>query len=100
MIDLCSRRLAGWAIVDHMRTELVIDALRASERTRGSLAGAVMHTDHGSQGGFNWSSQHLLITEVCDGTTEEAAAGGAIGCAAAVGRGRSDAAADAFTGPA
>jgi transposase InsO family protein len=59
VIDLCSRRLAGWAVADHMRTELVIDALAAAERTRGSLTGAVMHTDHGSQGGFNWSSQHL-----------------------------------------
>ncbi|MFI1155152.1 IS3 family transposase [Streptomyces sp. NPDC020817] len=49
VIDLCSRRLAGWAIADHMRTELVIDALAAAERTRGSLTGAVMHTDHGSQ---------------------------------------------------
>jgi transposase InsO family protein len=59
VMDLCSRRLAGWAIADHMRTELVIDALRAAERTRGSLAGAIFHTDHGAQGGFNWSSQHL-----------------------------------------
>ncbi|PNG16016.1 IS3 family transposase, partial [Streptomyces cahuitamycinicus] len=41
--------MAGWAIADHMRTELVIDALAAAGRTRGSLAGAVMHTDHGSQ---------------------------------------------------
>jgi transposase InsO family protein len=49
VIDLCSRRLAGWAIADHMRAELVIDALTAAERTRDSLAGAVMHTDHGSQ---------------------------------------------------
>nr|BFD90890.1 hypothetical protein KitaXyl93_22500 [Kitasatospora sp. Xyl93]BFD90911.1 hypothetical protein KitaXyl93_22710 [Kitasatospora sp. Xyl93]BFD90952.1 hypothetical protein KitaXyl93_23120 [Kitasatospora sp. Xyl93]BFD90973.1 hypothetical protein KitaXyl93_23330 [Kitasatospora sp. Xyl93]BFD92097.1 hypothetical protein KitaXyl93_34570 [Kitasatospora sp. Xyl93] len=49
VIDLCSRRLAGWAIADHMRAELVIDALAAAERTRGSLHGAVMHTDHGSQ---------------------------------------------------
>ncbi|MFD5415633.1 IS3 family transposase [Streptomyces nojiriensis] len=49
VIDLASRRLAGWAIADHMRTELVTDALTAAERTRGSLAGAVMHTDHGSQ---------------------------------------------------
>ncbi|MDX3537867.1 IS3 family transposase [Streptomyces sp. MB09-01] len=49
VIDLASRRLAGWAIANHMRTELVIDALAAAERTRGSLAGAVMHTDHGSQ---------------------------------------------------
>ncbi|WP_435875831.1 IS3 family transposase [Saccharopolyspora shandongensis] len=49
VMDLCSRRLVGWAIADHMRTELVIDALRAAERTRGSLAGAIFHADHGAQ---------------------------------------------------
>jgi transposase InsO family protein len=59
VIDLASRRLAGWAIADHMRTDLVTDALAAAERTRGSLAGAVLHTDHGAQGEFNWSSQHF-----------------------------------------
>jgi Integrase core domain len=32
-----------------MRTELVIDALTAAERTRGSLAGAIFHADHGAQ---------------------------------------------------
>ncbi|WP_107471443.1 IS3 family transposase [Streptomyces monashensis] len=49
VIDLASRRLAGWAIADHMRADLVTDALAAAERCRGSLAGAVMHTDHGAQ---------------------------------------------------
>ncbi|MBL1115118.1 DDE-type integrase/transposase/recombinase, partial [Streptomyces sp. 110] len=49
VIDIASRRLAGWAIADHMRTDLVTDALAAAERTRGSLAGAVMHTDYGAQ---------------------------------------------------
>ncbi|MFE1452198.1 DDE-type integrase/transposase/recombinase [Streptomyces olivaceoviridis] len=47
--DLCSRRLAGWAIADSKRADLVVDALKAAERTRGSLAGAVMHTDQGAQ---------------------------------------------------
>ncbi len=49
VLDLCSRRLAGWAIADHMRAELVTDALAAAERTRGSLDGAIFHSDHGSQ---------------------------------------------------
>jgi transposase InsO family protein len=49
VIDLASRRLAGWAIADHMRAELVTDALTAAERCRGSLAGAILHTDHGAQ---------------------------------------------------
>ncbi|SHN34696.1 Transposase InsO and inactivated derivatives [Streptomyces yunnanensis] len=48
VIDLASRRLAGWALADHMRTELVIDALAAAERTRGSLKGAILHTEHAS----------------------------------------------------
>jgi len=47
-IDLGSRKLTGWQIADHMRTELVEDALRAAARERGSLAGAVFHSDHGS----------------------------------------------------
>lgn len=49
VMDLASRRLAGWAVAEHMRTDLVIDALTAAERTRGSLKGAIFHTDHGSQ---------------------------------------------------
>lgn len=49
VIDLASRRLAGWAIADHIRTGLVTDALAAAEHTRGNLAGAVIHTDHGAQ---------------------------------------------------
>ena len=59
VIDCYSRRLAGWAVADHMRTELVEDALKAAAATRGSLKGAIFHSDHGSVGGFNWSSQHL-----------------------------------------
>jgi transposase InsO family protein len=49
VIDCFSRRLVGWSVADHMRTELVADALRAAEATRGSLAGAVFHSDHGAQ---------------------------------------------------
>jgi transposase InsO family protein len=49
VIDCCSRRVAGWAIAEHMRTELVEDALKAAAGLRGSLAGAVFHADHGSQ---------------------------------------------------
>jgi len=48
VIDCYSRRLVGWAVADHMRTELVADALKAAAATRGSLAGAIFHSDHGS----------------------------------------------------
>lgn len=50
VVDLYSRRLAGWSIADHMRTELVVDALQAAAHTRGGrLDGAVFHTDNGAQ---------------------------------------------------
>lgn len=50
VLDLCSKRLAGWSIADHMRTELVTDALRAAARTRGgTLDGAIFHSDNGAQ---------------------------------------------------
>jgi transposase InsO family protein len=49
VIDCCSRKLAGWAVADHMRTELVTDALKAALAERGSLRGAIFHADHGAQ---------------------------------------------------
>ena len=49
VIDCCSRRVTGWAIADHMRTELVTDALNAAAALRGTLDGSVFHSDHGSQ---------------------------------------------------
>lgn len=48
VIDCCSRKLVGWAIADHMRVGLVADALTAAQQVRGSLAGAVFHSDHGA----------------------------------------------------
>ena len=49
VIDCFSRRLAGWAIAEHMRTDLITDALSAARHSRGSLAGAIFHSDHGAQ---------------------------------------------------
>jgi transposase InsO family protein len=49
VIDCYSRRLVGWAVADHMRTDLIADALRDAASTRGRLAGAIFHADHGAQ---------------------------------------------------
>jgi len=49
VIDCCSRRVVGWSVADHMRTELVEDALKAADALRGGLAGAKLHSGHGSQ---------------------------------------------------
>ena len=48
VIDCHSRRLVGWSVADHMRTELVLDALTAAAATRGAVTGAIFHSDHGS----------------------------------------------------
>lgn len=49
VIDCYSRKLAGWAIADHMRTDLVADALRATHGDRNGLSGSIFHSDHGAQ---------------------------------------------------
>lgn len=50
VLDLYSKQLAGWSIADHMRTELITDALKTAAGTRGgSLDGAVFHSDNGAQ---------------------------------------------------
>ena len=51
VVDVCSRRMVGWSIATHLRTELCVDALRAAELTRGagSLRGVIFHSDHGCQ---------------------------------------------------
>ncbi|MFF2813123.1 IS3 family transposase [Streptomyces sp. NPDC058000] len=51
VLDLHSKRLAGWSIADHMRTCLVTDALRAAAAARGAggLRGAIFHSDNGAQ---------------------------------------------------
>ncbi|WP_457033711.1 IS3 family transposase [Kitasatospora sp. P5_F3] len=59
VIDIASRRVVSWATADHLRTELVADALRTACRTRRPAGPVVFHSDRGCQGGFNRSSQHL-----------------------------------------
>ncbi len=50
VIDLGSRRLLGYAMADHMRTELVIDALAMAAGARGDQTnGIIFHSDRGSQ---------------------------------------------------
>ena len=51
MIDVYSRMIVGWQLATHMRTDLVLDALRMALATRqpGADFTLVAHTDHGSQ---------------------------------------------------
>jgi transposase InsO family protein len=49
VIDLASRRVVGWALADHMRTDLVEDALRMAVHHRRPAAGVIFHSDRGCQ---------------------------------------------------
>jgi hypothetical protein len=67
VLDAWSRRIVGWSIADHLRAELVVDALQMAIWRRRPAPGTIHHSDHGTQGGFNRSSQHL-DREVFDGS--------------------------------
>lgn len=49
VIDCCTKECIGYAIAEHMRAELVIDALRMASRNQRIEPGGVFHTDRGSQ---------------------------------------------------
>ena len=48
VIDTYSRKLAGYALADHMRVSLVVDAIAHGHSVRDSLDRVVFHSDHGS----------------------------------------------------
>ena len=47
--DAYSRRIVGWAMADHMRAELVVDALQMALARRRPAPGLIHHSDQGSQ---------------------------------------------------
>ena len=47
--DLFSRRIVGWSMADHVRAELVVDALQMAVARRRPEAGLIHHSDQGSQ---------------------------------------------------
>ena len=61
--DVWSNRLVGYSISSRMKAHLAVQALEHAVDTRArqgvDVAGCIVHSDRGSQGGFNWSSQHL-----------------------------------------
>ena len=65
VLDLGSRRLLGYSMADHMRTELVIDALDMAVDARGRhVQGVIFHGDRGSQYMSDAFGQHLADLEM------------------------------------
>ena len=50
VIDLCSRRIVGWSLADHLRSDLVLEALHQALQTR-LVDRTIFHSDRGSQYG-------------------------------------------------
>jgi len=49
VIDIASRRVVGYAMADHLRTELVSGALANAVAARGPAPGVIFHADRGCQ---------------------------------------------------
>ncbi|MBO1031339.1 DDE-type integrase/transposase/recombinase [Tessaracoccus sp. SD287] len=63
--DLWSGRIVGYSIDARMKSRLAVQALNNAVTARAALgvdvAGCIVHSDRGSQGGFNWSSQRVVV---------------------------------------
>ncbi len=66
VIDAYARRIVGWRVNRTAHASFVLDALEQAlhERRPVHRAGLVHHSDRGSQGGFNRSSQHASFHDV------------------------------------
>jgi len=49
VIDLHSRKIVGYAVADHLRTSLIVEALNAALCTRRPATGVIFHSDRGCQ---------------------------------------------------
>jgi putative transposase len=59
VIDLCSRKIVGWSMADHMKTDLVSDALKMAITRRLPGPDLLHHSDRGVQYASD-DYQHLL----------------------------------------
>jgi putative transposase len=88
--DACSNRIVGYSINERMTSQLAVDALANAVALR-RPAGTIVHSDRGSQGGLNWSSQHLdrggadgkasRVDDGVDGPVADEVTGGAFAAA-------------------
>lgn len=49
VMDLCSRKIVGWSMAEHLGTELCLEALHMAIQTRQPEAGLLHHSDRGVQ---------------------------------------------------
>jgi putative transposase len=64
VLDLFNREVIGWSLKPRMTADIVTDALTMAWFRRRPAPGVMLHSDRGSQGGFNRSSQHWIIEQI------------------------------------
>src|SRR5437899_6424058 len=65
VLDAWSRRVIGWAMEAHLRTELVLAALDMAVAQR-RPTDVIHHSDQGCQPEFKWSSQHYRCEPIVE----------------------------------
>ncbi len=65
VIDIASRRVVGYALADHLRTELIADALSNAVAARGPEPGVIFQSDRGCQ---YTSVAYAALAEDCEVT--------------------------------
>jgi transposase InsO family protein len=66
VIDTFANKIVGWRVSRSQQTQFVLDALERALYERRPADNLIHHTDRGSQGGFNRSSQHPILGGVND----------------------------------
>lgn len=59
VLDLWSRKIVGWAMADHLRSELVVAALQMAQKQRQPGTGLLLHSDRGVQYASQQTRQFL-----------------------------------------
>jgi putative transposase len=72
VMDLCSRKIVGWALADHLRTPLVVAALQQALGSRRRTSGIIFHSDRGSQYGSIHYRQLLKQAGLCQSMSARA----------------------------
>ena len=65
VIDIASRRVVGYALADHLRTELIADALSNAIAVRSPEPGVIFHSDRGCQ---YTSAAYTALADDCEVT--------------------------------
>jgi transposase InsO family protein len=73
ILDACSRRVVGWSLADHLRTDLALDALSMALAARRPVPGLIHHSDRGTQYlahayAARLTEQHVRQSVGCPGT--------------------------------